>query len=77
MIIIDDDINNNSNAKFKGEYIPKDKERINSYKLTNEGYALLNLVERIKGGESKREEPQKEQPKQEEQPQRSTYSSRR
>ena len=36
-------------TNLKGGYIPKDKERISSYKLTNEGYALLNLVERVKG----------------------------
>jgi hypothetical protein len=46
---------------LKGGYIPRDKPRINSYKLTNEGYALLNLVERVqKGGEGKQRE---EQPK--------------
>jgi hypothetical protein len=43
-----------------GRCIPKDKEKINSYKLTNECYALLNLVERVKVDERKQEE-QKEQ----------------
>ena len=56
-------------TNLKGGYIPKDKPRINSYKLTNEGYALLNLVERVKGEKGGQEQPQQ---REEEQPQRIT-----
>ena len=55
---------------LKGDIYPKIKLRINSYKLTNEGYALLNLVERVKGEGKQREE----QKKQQEQPKQSTRS---
>lgn len=34
---------------IKGGYITKEGKRTNSYKITNEGLALLYLVERIKG----------------------------
>lgn len=53
---------------IKGGYIPLGKERINSYKITNEGLALLYLVKRIrevavKRGGSSSAQPQ-QQPKQ-------------
>lgn len=38
---------------IKGGYINKEGKRTNSYKITNEGLALLYLVERIKGVISK------------------------
>lgn len=56
----------NTGLLLKGGFIPRDKERINSYKLTNEGYALLYLVERIEGkitsNKQEVEESQKEEP---------------
>jgi DNA-binding PadR family transcriptional regulator len=52
-----------------GGYIPLGKERINSYKLTNEGLVLLAFVEKIKGG-SKQAQTQEETPKSKSQVQR-------
>ena len=67
---------------LKGGYIPKYKPRINSYKLTNEGYALLNLVERVKGaaGQSNKsasEKEEEEQPRQRQQQEREEPRSSR
>lgn len=76
---------------LKGGYIPKYKPRINSYKLTNEGYALLNLVERVKGAasgsgqsnnksaekEEEQEQPQQRQQRQQEREQEQPQRSRR
>lgn len=39
----------NTGLLLKGGFVPRDKERVNSYKLTNEGYALLYLIDRIQG----------------------------
>ena len=41
---------------LKGGYIPKNKARVNSYKLTNEGYALLALFTKIKEGRQEHQE---------------------
>lgn len=61
---------------LKGGYIPRDKPRINSYKLTNKGYALLNLVEKVKGAGAGKEQESQPQPRQEQQ-QKQYSSSRR
>jgi hypothetical protein len=44
-----------------GGYIPVGKERINSYKLTNEGLVLLAFVEKIKGGNKSSTQTQAQQ----------------
>lgn len=61
---------------IKGGYIPLNKERINSYKITNEGLALLYLVKKIKGvvkgggekssssSQTQQQQQQQQQPKQ-------------
>jgi|SRR5687767_2271642 len=40
---------------IKGGFIPLGGEIINSYKLTNEGYALLYLVDKISGSEGNKQ----------------------
>lgn len=47
---------------LKGGFIPKNGERINSFKITNEGLALLYLVDRVKGV-AKERQAQQEEPK--------------
>ena len=62
----------------KSGYIARNKQRVNSYKLTNEGYALLNLVERVKGAGAASQSNNKsasEKGEEEEQPQRQRSSS--
>lgn len=64
----------------KGGYIPLEGERINSYRLTNEGFALLYLVERIRGvvnkSQNNTQEEQRETRKAEREEQRESKSRR-
>lgn len=50
---------------IKGGFVPREKERVNSYKLSNEGHALLYLIDKIEGKNSNNK--QQSQPQQQQQ----------
>lgn len=57
---------------LKGGFVPREKERINSYKLSDEGFALLYLVDKLTGKSNSNNKQQEQQPQQQKQQEQDT-----